>query len=143
MTAVAWTRRDLRRLLAPADDRRRDHQKPSVGRPWNFDLLSRGGRYRQSDLPIEAALLRKSSEVRRSPFPGRTHSTASVTGMPSVVKPLRTATLMELCDLKVEVPCGQALVQELDTVHLGLGPASAVMRAQNFGLGYFVLAIAF
>ena len=34
----------------------------------------------------------KSADGRTSPFPGQSHPTASVTGMPSAVKPLRTAT---------------------------------------------------
>ena len=38
------------------------------------------------------ALLRKSPDGRGSPFPERTHPTASVTGMPSAVKPFSTAT---------------------------------------------------
>ncbi len=38
------------------------------------------------------ALLHKSSDDRGYPFPGRTYPTASVTGMPSAVKPFRTAT---------------------------------------------------
>jgi hypothetical protein len=38
------------------------------------------------------AQLRKSSEGRGFPLPERTHPTASVTGMPSAVKPFSTAT---------------------------------------------------
>ena len=38
------------------------------------------------------ALLHKSGDGQGSPFPGQTHPTASVTGMPSAVKPFRTAT---------------------------------------------------
>ncbi|MGY6411416.1 MAG: hypothetical protein ACXIUV_10390 [Alkalilacustris sp.] len=38
------------------------------------------------------ALLHKSGYGQGSPFPGETHPTASVTGMPSAVKPFRTAT---------------------------------------------------
>jgi plasmid stabilization system protein ParE len=41
---------------------------------------------------IATALLHKSGERRTSPFPGRTHPTASVAGMPSAVKPFSTAT---------------------------------------------------
>ena len=37
------------------------------------------------------ALLRKTGNGRSAPFPGRTYPTASVTGMPSAVKPLSTA----------------------------------------------------
>ena len=38
------------------------------------------------------ALLHKSGDGQGSPFPGQTYPTASVTGMPSAVKPLSTAT---------------------------------------------------
>ena len=38
------------------------------------------------------ALLHKSTDGQGSPFPGRTYGLASVTGMPSAVKPFRTAT---------------------------------------------------
>lgn len=38
------------------------------------------------------ALLHKSTADGSSPFPGRGHPTASVTGMPRAVKPFRTAT---------------------------------------------------
>ena len=38
------------------------------------------------------ALLHKSGDRRIFPFPGQTHPTASVTGIPSAVKPFRTAT---------------------------------------------------
>jgi hypothetical protein len=41
---------------------------------------------------LSGALLRKSPDGRGSPFPGQTHPTASVTGMPSAVKPFSTAT---------------------------------------------------
>ena len=41
---------------------------------------------------LHAALLHKSSDDRGSPFPGQTYPTTSVTGMPSAVKPFRTAT---------------------------------------------------
>ena len=41
---------------------------------------------------LYVALLHKSFDERGYPFPGRTHPTASVTGMPSAVKPFRTAT---------------------------------------------------
>ena len=53
------------------------------------------------DLPIEGAaalkaavmaLLHKSGDRRTSPFPGQTYPMASVTGMPSAVKPFMTAT---------------------------------------------------
>ena len=46
----------------------------------------------KADLAMIAALLHKSGDRRTSPFPGRTYPTASVTGMPSAVKPFRTAT---------------------------------------------------
>ena len=42
--------------------------------------------------PFSWALLHKSAEGRGSPSPGQTHPTASVTGMPSAVKPFRTTT---------------------------------------------------
>ena len=46
-----------------------------------------------SPLPhIVLALLHKSSDGRGFPFPGQTHPTASVMGMPSAVKPFSTAT---------------------------------------------------
>ena len=38
------------------------------------------------------ALLHKSTDGQGSPFPGQPHPTASVTGIPSAVKPFRTAT---------------------------------------------------
>jgi hypothetical protein len=38
------------------------------------------------------ALLHKSADGHGSPFPRQTYPTASVTGMPSAVKPLSTAT---------------------------------------------------
>ena len=41
---------------------------------------------------LRMALLRKSPDGRVAPIPGQTYPTASVTGMPSAVKPLRTAT---------------------------------------------------
>lgn len=41
---------------------------------------------------LEKTLLRKSGDGQASPFPGQTYPAASVTGMPSAVKPLRTAT---------------------------------------------------
>ena len=45
-----------------------------------------------ANLYLRTALLHKSSDDRGYPFPGRTYPTASVTGMPSAVKPFRTAT---------------------------------------------------
>ena len=36
--------------------------------------------------------MHKSCDGRGSPFPGQTHPTASVTGMPRAVKPFSTAT---------------------------------------------------
>ena len=41
---------------------------------------------------VQWALLHKSPECQSSPFPGRTYPLASVTGVPSAVKPFRTAT---------------------------------------------------
>ena len=41
---------------------------------------------------LGGGLLHKSGFLRTSPFPGRTYPTVSVTGMPSAVKPFRTAT---------------------------------------------------
>ena len=41
---------------------------------------------------LASTLLRKSGDGQASPFPGQTYPAASVTGMPSAVKPLRTAT---------------------------------------------------
>jgi hypothetical protein len=38
-------------------------------------------------------------------------------------------TDLELGDLTIELACGQALAEQLDAVHLGLGPASAVIAA--------------
>lgn len=40
----------------------------------------------------EEALLHKSGDGRASPFPGQTYPATSVTGVPSAVKPFRTAT---------------------------------------------------
>jgi len=45
---------------------------------------------RNAGLPM--ALLHKSGDGQVSPFPGQTYPTASVTGMPSAVKPLSTVT---------------------------------------------------
>ena len=42
--------------------------------------------------PPAPALLHKSAEGRSFPFPGQTYPASSVTGMPSAVKPFRTAT---------------------------------------------------
>ena len=58
------------------------------GKPYE-DL--RWSRFKNFD-PRVMALLHKWSDGRGSPFPGQTHPTASVTGMPSAVKPFRTAT---------------------------------------------------
>lgn len=41
---------------------------------------------------LSRTLLHKSADGRVSPCPGQSHPTASVTGMPSAVKPFRTAT---------------------------------------------------
>ena len=41
---------------------------------------------------LETALLHKLSDGQAAPFPGHTYPTASVTGMPSAVKPFMTAT---------------------------------------------------
>ena len=43
---------------------------------------------------VEVALLRNSGEGRVSPFPGQTHATRCVTGVPMAVKRLSTATRM-------------------------------------------------
>lgn len=43
-------------------------------------------------LSSRVALLHKSADGRSFPFPGRTHPTVSVIGMPSAVKPFKTAT---------------------------------------------------
>ena len=43
-------------------------------------------------LASDAALLHKSAAERTSPFPGQTYPATSVMGVPSAVKPLRTAT---------------------------------------------------
>lgn len=40
-------------------------------------------------------------------------------------------THLELRDLTVEVACGEALTEQLDTVHLGLCAASAVIPAPS------------
>lgn len=42
--------------------------------------------------PVRRALLHKSAEGRSSPFLGQTYPATSVTGVPSAVKPFRTAT---------------------------------------------------
>jgi hypothetical protein len=41
---------------------------------------------------LAATLLHKSADGRGFPLPGQTHPTASVTGIPSAVKPFSTAT---------------------------------------------------
>ena len=41
---------------------------------------------------VALALLHKSADGRGPPFPGQTYATVSVMGMPSAVKPFRTAT---------------------------------------------------
>lgn len=57
--------------------------KASLRRPLKRDQLH---------LWFNAALLHKSAEGRSSPFPGQTYPVTSVMGVPSAVKPLRTAT---------------------------------------------------
>ena len=44
------------------------------------------------DEVLPEALLHKSGVRQTSPFPGQTHPAASVKGIPSAVKPFRTAT---------------------------------------------------
>ena len=56
-------------------------------------LLVRMPDGREVRYPTGEALLHKSGDGRGSPFPGQTHPTTSVTGMPRAVKPFRTATL--------------------------------------------------
>jgi len=46
----------------------------------------------RSDWWIITALLHKSGGGRRSPFPGQTYPATSVMGVPSAVKPFKTAT---------------------------------------------------
>ena len=55
--------------------------------PW---ILRHGLHCKNSD--VQEALLHKSAEGRSSPFPGQTYPVTSVMGVPSAVKPLRTAT---------------------------------------------------
>ena len=66
------------------------------GSPIGTNLVFKGGTslskaYQVIDRFSEA-LLHKSAEGRSSPFPGRTYPVTSVMGVPSAVKPLRTAT---------------------------------------------------
>ena len=55
------------------------------------DRKARSAYHHPAEL-VEVTLLHKSAEGRSLPFPRQTHPTASVTGMPSAVKPLSTAT---------------------------------------------------
>ena len=71
-------------------------------RPFDPALVGFIGVFLSSDLyrenisagsrGIGMALLHKSGDGQGAPFPGQTYPTASVTGMPSAVKPFRTAT---------------------------------------------------
>ena len=63
---------------------------------FHTDQYKPGYKFMVTAWSIEAtggALLHKSGDGRGSPFPGQTHPTTSVTGMPRAVKPFRTATL--------------------------------------------------
>ena len=53
--------------------------------------LVAGGELHRADVPGGWALLRKSADDRTSPFPGHTYPAATVIGIPSAVKRLRTA----------------------------------------------------
>ena len=82
--------------------------------------------------PRRAALLHKSADGGTSPYPGQTYPATFVTGMPSAVKPFRTATrIWELGDLTFEVPCAQPLAQQFQAMHLGFDAALAVMAAPS------------
>lgn len=48
--------------------------------------------WRKAFLKKQKALLHKSADGRTAPIPGPTYPTTFVTGMPSAVKPFRTAT---------------------------------------------------
>ena len=56
------------------------------------DELLRARFTRDGNDPRTVALLHKSADGRGPPFPGQTYATVSVMGMPSAVKPFRTAT---------------------------------------------------
>ena len=64
--------------------------------PWLTvrDVPSRGRSHRIAGVVtgrVHQALLRKSADDRTSPFPGHTYPAATVIGIPSAVKRLRTA----------------------------------------------------
>ena len=61
-------------------------------RPRSLASRKRGFSKAATGRIVETVLLRKSVDGRGSPFPGRTHPTASVMGVPSAVKPFSTAT---------------------------------------------------
>ena len=73
-----------RRLLIGRDLVRKSKQHRGITGPASGDLDG-------PDFQRIWALLHKSDDKRTSPIPGRTHPTASVTGMPSAVKPFSTA----------------------------------------------------
>ncbi|WP_416348443.1 type II toxin-antitoxin system HigB family toxin [Gemmobacter sp.] len=73
-----------------AEARRAEWKTPAdIKAQYRSASILKGGRV---VFNICGALLHKSGDGQGSPFPGQTHPTASVTGMPSAVKPFRTAT---------------------------------------------------
>ena len=56
-------------------------------------VANRTDAFIEREIRLWGALLHKSPDCRTSPIPGQTYPTTSVTGMPRVVKPFRTATL--------------------------------------------------
>lgn len=73
-------------VVVPPSDEKLDRRSPTL----SVDR-SRSPAFALQDY-LNEALLHKSFDGRGSPFPGQTHPTTSVTGMPSAVKPFRTAT---------------------------------------------------
>ena len=86
-TVVAWTELNLRAGPGP--------QFPIISViPANGEVMVDGCHETASWCKVThaGALLHKSGDRRTSPFPGQTYPMASVTGMPSAVKPFMTAT---------------------------------------------------
>jgi hypothetical protein len=72
-----------------------DFKMPPQPQIWKITLLERCGKRRFSRKPQDAlmtALLYKSGYRQTSPFPVQTYPATSEMGVPSAVKPLRTAT---------------------------------------------------
>jgi len=71
---------------------RADADDPLCRKPWQPDDLSVGAKAQTVQRGLGEALLHKSAAERPSPFPGHTYPATSVMGLPSAVKPFRTAT---------------------------------------------------